>query len=30
MKVLGETILGGKVGFSTSWEQGTEFFIELP
>ena len=30
MKVLGETVLGGKVGFSTSWEQGTEFFIELP
>ena len=30
MKVLGETILGGKVGFTTSWDQGTQFFIELP
>jgi len=30
MKVLGETVLGGKVGFTTSWEEGTRFFIELP
>jgi signal transduction histidine kinase len=30
MKVLGETVLGGKVGFTTSWVEGTQFFIELP
>ena len=30
MKVLGETVLGGKVGFTTDWEEGTRFFIELP
>jgi signal transduction histidine kinase len=30
MKVLGETVLGGKVGFKTSWTEGTRFFIELP
>ena len=30
MKVLGETVLGGKVGFTTSWEEGTRFHIELP
>ena len=30
MKVLGETVLGGKVGFTTNWEEGTRFFIELP
>ncbi|MBK9794939.1 MAG: HAMP domain-containing histidine kinase [Holophagaceae bacterium] len=30
MKLLGETILGGRVGFTTSWEDGTRFFIELP
>lgn len=30
MKLLGETVLGGKVGFTTSWEDGTQFFIELP
>lgn len=30
MKVLGETVLGGKVGFTTGWEEGTRFFITLP
>ena len=30
MKVLGETVLGGKVGFTASWEEGTRFHIELP
>jgi signal transduction histidine kinase len=30
MKLLGETILGGRVGFTTSWAEGTRFFIELP
>lgn len=30
MKVLGESVLGGTVGFTTSWEEGTRFFIELP
>lgn len=30
MKVLGETVLGGKVGFTSAWEAGTQFFIELP
>jgi signal transduction histidine kinase len=30
MKLLGETVLGGTVGFTTSWEEGTCFFIELP
>jgi sensor histidine kinase regulating citrate/malate metabolism len=30
MKVLGETVLGGKVGFTTSWAEGTRFFFELP
>jgi signal transduction histidine kinase len=30
MKLLGEKVLGGRVGFTTSWEEGTRFFIELP
>ena len=30
MKLLGETILGGRVGFTTNWAEGTRFFIELP
>lgn len=30
MKLLGEKYLGGKVGFETSEEAGTTFFIELP
>ncbi|HJW43507.1 MAG TPA: HAMP domain-containing sensor histidine kinase [Geothrix sp.] len=30
MKVFGEGVLGGKVGFTTGWEEGTRFFIELP
>ncbi|MDP1832928.1 MAG: HAMP domain-containing sensor histidine kinase [Geothrix sp.] len=30
MKVMGETVLGGKVGFTTGWEEGTRFFITLP
>jgi signal transduction histidine kinase len=30
MKLLGETVLGGKVGFTTNWTEGTRFFIELP
>jgi len=30
MKVLGETVLGGKVGFTTSWTEGTRFFVKLP
>ena len=30
MKLLGETVLGGKVGFTTNWADGTRFFIELP
>jgi signal transduction histidine kinase len=30
MKVLGERVLGGQVGFTTHWEDGTRFFIELP
>lgn len=30
MKLLGETVLGGRVGFTSSWEEGTQFFIELP
>ena len=30
MKVLGESVLGGKVGFTTSWMEGTRFYIELP
>lgn len=30
MKLLGETVLGGKVGFTSSWEEGTRFFITLP
>ncbi len=29
MKLLGEGVLGGKVGFTTSWTEGTRFFIEL-
>jgi len=29
MKILGENILGGRVGFHTSLDEGTEFFIEL-
>jgi signal transduction histidine kinase len=30
MKLLGETVLGGKVGFTTDWTDGTRFYIELP
>ena len=30
MKVLGERVLGGQVGFTTSWDEGTRFFIQLP
>lgn len=30
MKLLGESILGAKVGFITSWEEGTLFHIEIP
>jgi signal transduction histidine kinase len=30
MKLLGETVLGGKVGFTSNWDDGTRFFIELP
>jgi len=30
MKLLGETVLGGTVGFTTNWTEGTRFFIELP
>lgn len=30
MKLLGETVLGGKVGFHSDWANGTRFFIELP
>ena len=30
MKLLGETVLGGKVGFTTNWAEGTRFYIELP
>ena len=30
MKLFGERYLGGKVGFRTSDEEGTEFFVELP
>lgn len=30
MKLLGETVLGGQVGFTTNWEEGTRFFITLP
>ncbi|MFN7958134.1 MAG: sensor histidine kinase [Holophagaceae bacterium] len=30
MKLLGETVLGGRVGFTTNWTEGTRFFIELP
>lgn len=30
MKVFGEGVLRGKVGFTTGWEEGTRFFIELP
>lgn len=30
MKLLGETVLGGQVGFTTDWKEGTRFFIELP
>lgn len=30
MKLLGENILGGKVGFTTSAEAGTSFFFFLP
>jgi hypothetical protein len=30
MKLLGESVLGGKVGFTTDWTEGTRFFIELP
>ncbi|MBF0432399.1 MAG: HAMP domain-containing histidine kinase [Fibrobacteria bacterium] len=30
MKLLGEKYLGGKVGFTTSAEEGTTFFIEVP
>jgi sensor histidine kinase regulating citrate/malate metabolism len=30
MKLLGESVLGGKVGFHSDWANGTRFFIELP
>ena len=30
MKLLGETVLGGVVGFTSNWTEGTHFFIELP
>ncbi|NWJ41621.1 MAG: HAMP domain-containing histidine kinase [Geothrix sp.] len=30
MKLLGETVLGGVVGFTSNWTEGTRFFIELP
>ena len=30
MKLLGEKYLGGKIGFSTSLEEGTVFSLELP
>lgn len=30
MKLLGETVLGGRVGFTTSWDEGTRFYLELP
>jgi len=30
MKLLGETVLGGTVGFTTSWDEGTCFSITLP
>lgn len=30
MKLLGERYLGGQVGFSTSEEEGTTFFVRLP
>ena len=30
MKMFGETILGGEVGFNTSEQQGTTFFLKLP
>jgi hypothetical protein len=26
MKLLGETVLGGTVGFTTNWTEGTRFF----
>ena len=30
MKLFGESVLGGTVGFTTSWEEGTRFSITLP
>lgn len=30
MKLLGEAVLGGRVGFTSDTEAGTRFFIELP
>jgi signal transduction histidine kinase len=30
MKLLGENILGGRVGFHSSPDRGTEFFLQLP
>lgn len=30
MRLLGETLLRGRVGFATSAEQGTTFYLELP
>ncbi len=30
MKLLGETVLGGRVEFTTSWDEGTRFSITLP
>lgn len=30
MRLLGETVLGGRVDFTTSWAEGTRFWIELP
>jgi len=30
MRLLGESVLGGKVGFTSDWTDGTRFFIDLP
>lgn len=30
MKLLGEGVLGGRVGFETDWREGTRFHIEIP